>query len=127
MTILKNIHIRFLFFSLAIAVLIWILSLVLPVAIHDKVWNIYLFFLIFSYSIILLNGFLLKALAESFFQIMILAMILRITGSLIFIGVAVWPKTPNILLFIADFFVLFLFYLLFDMFAFISNLRPISK
>jgi hypothetical protein len=127
MVLLKNIHIRFLLFSAAVAALIWILSLVLPVVIHDKVWNIYLFLLIFSYSIILLNGFLLKALAENFFQIMILAMILRIIGSLVFIGIAVWPNTQNIILFIADFFVLFLFYLLFDMFAFLSNLRPISK
>ncbi|GMQ31818.1 hypothetical protein Ataiwa_00900 [Algoriphagus taiwanensis] len=66
-------------------------------------------------------------LPDSFFQISVLAMVLRLIGSLVFIGVEVWPGMENIILFIADFFVIFLFYLVFDIYAFLSNLRPISK
>jgi hypothetical protein len=127
MALPKNIHIRFLLLSLAIAVLIGVLSLVLPAVIHAEIWNIYIFLLIFSFLISLLNGFLLKSFGENFFQIMVLAMILRFIGTIVFIGVAVWPSMENIILFIADFFIIFLFYLVFDIYAFLSNLRPISK
>jgi hypothetical protein len=127
MALPKNIHIRFLLFSLAIAVLIGVLSLVFPLLIHAKIWNIYFFLIIFSFLISLLNGFLLKSFSENFFQIMVLAMILRFIGTLVFIGIAVWPSMENIILFIADFFIIFLCYLVFDIYTFLSNLRPISK
>jgi hypothetical protein len=45
----------------------------------------------------------------------------------VFIGVLVWPGMENIILFIADFFIIFLFYLVFDIYSFLSTLRPISK
>ncbi len=127
MSLPKNIHLQFLIFSAAVAILIGVLCWILPSVIHDKIWNIYFFLLVFSFLISLLNGFLLKSFGENFFQIMVLAMILRFIGTLVFIGVAVWPGMENIILFIADFFVVFLFYLVFDIYAFLSNLRPISK
>lgn len=127
MALPKNIHFRFLLFSLIIAALIWFLTWVFPVVFHEKIWNIYFFLLIFSFFTTLLNSFLLKSFAENFFQIMVLAMILRFIGTLVFIGIAVWPAMENIILFIADFFIVFLFYLVFDIYAFLSNLRPISK
>ncbi len=127
MVLAKNIHFRFLLFSLIVAALIWILTWIFPVVIHEKIWNIYFFLLIFSFFITLINSFLLKSFGENFFQIMVLAMILRFIGTLIFIGIAVWPAMENIILFIADFFIIFLFYLVFDIYAFLSNLRPISK
>ena len=127
MVLPKNSHIRFLLFSLIIAVLIWLLTWIFPVVIHEKIWNIFFFLSIFSFLISLLNSFLLKSFGENFFQIMVLAMILRFIGTLVFIGIAVWPGMENIILFIADFFIIFLFYLVFDIYAFLSNLRPISK
>jgi len=127
MTIPKNIHLQFLLMTVLIAVLILILEFIFPVIIHPKIWNIFFFLGIFSFLIGLLNSFLLKSFSESFFQIMVLAMILRFIGTLIFIGLAVWPTMENIILFIADFFIIFLFYLVFDIYAFLSNLRPISK
>jgi hypothetical protein len=127
MVLPKNIHFRFLLFSFAIAALIGILKWIFPVIVHEKIWNIYFFLLIFSFFITLLNSFMLKLFGENFFQIMVLAMILRFIGTLVFIGIAVWPAMENIILFIADFFIIFLFYLVFDIYAFLSNLRPISK
>lgn len=123
----KNIHIQFLAFALAIAVLLGVCQLLFPVIIHQKIWMIYFFLTGLSFFIGILNAFLLKSFAENFFQIMVLAMILRFIASLSFIGVLAWLGMENIILFIADFFVIFLFYLAFDIYTFISNLRPISK
>jgi hypothetical protein len=95
--------------------------------IHFKIWEILTFLAITSFLIGLLNAFLLKNFGENFLQIMVLAMILRFIASLVFIGLQVYPGIQNIILFIADFFIVFLFYLVFDIYAFLSNLRPISK
>lgn len=127
MTLPKNSHLQFVLFSAALVVLILLLQVLLPVVIHVKIWEIIAFMVITSFLIGLLNGFLLKNFSENFFQIMVLAMILRFIASLVFIGVEVWPGMENIILFIADFFVVFLFYLVFDIYTFLSNLRPISK
>ncbi|GMQ26438.1 hypothetical protein Aoki45_31200 [Algoriphagus sp. oki45] len=127
MALLTNIHVRFWLFSLGLGLIIWVLQQVFPAIIHPKIWEILIFLVLFFFFIQLLNSFLLKMLPDSFFQISVLAMVLRLVGSLVFIGVEVWPGMENIILFIADFFVIFLFYLVFDIYAFLSNLRPISK
>lgn len=127
MRLFENLHFRFFLLSAGLGLLILVLKLLVPVIIHEKIWTIFLFLLILSFFIGLLSASLLKALSENFFQISVLAMILRLIGSLVFIGLMVWPGMENIILFIADFFVIFLFYLIFDIYAFLSNLRPISK
>lgn len=127
MTLPKNSHLRLLIVTAGLIVLILILQFFLPVIIHPKIWEIVGFMVVLSFLISLLNAFLLKSFADSFFQIMVLAMILRFIASLTFIGIEVWPQMENILLFIADFFVVFLFYLVFDIYTFLANLRPISK
>lgn len=127
MALLHTIHARFWLFSLGLGLLIWVLQQVFPVIIHPKIWEILIFLVLFCFFIQLLNSYLLKTLPDSFFQISVLASVLRLIGSLVFIGLEVWPGMENIILFIADFFVIFLFYLIFDIYTFISNLRPISK
>jgi hypothetical protein len=54
-------------------------------------------------------------------------MVIRFIASLVFITISVWPTLQNIIPFIANFFVIFLCYLVFDIYSFLSNLRPISK
>jgi hypothetical protein len=123
----KSIHLKFILFSAAVTCLILLFQLILPQVIHEKIWEIYFFIVITSFLIGLLNSFLLKNFSENFFQIMVLAMILRFIASLVFIGLEVWPEMANIILFIANFFIVFLFYLVFDIYTFLANLRPISK
>jgi hypothetical protein len=48
-------------------------------------------------------------------------------SSLGFIGILAVLGLENIILFIANFFIIFLFYMIFDIYTFISNLRPNSK
>ncbi|MDN3204907.1 hypothetical protein [Algoriphagus sediminis] len=123
----SNLHIQFLLFAALVASLIAILNLLLPVIIHEEIWEIYAFLTIVSFLVGVLNGFLLKSFGDNFFQIMVLGMVLRFIASITFIGIYAWVGVENIILFIADFFVIFLFYLAFDIYTFISNLRPISK
>lgn len=127
MRLFQKTQFRFLLFSTFLAGLVMLVSLILPNWIHFTIWNIYFFILILSFLLGILSSFLLKSFAENFFNIVILGMVIRFIASLVFISVSVWPTLPNIIPFIANFFVIFLFYLLFDIYAFLSKLRPISK
>jgi hypothetical protein len=127
MTLPKNPNLKFLLFSVILALVIALLQTTFPVIIHEKIWRIYFFMFLLSFFIGLLNTYLSKNFPENFFQITVLAMILRFIATLIFIGVAVYPTMELAILFIADFFVVFLFYLVFDIYSFLANLRPISK
>jgi hypothetical protein len=127
MKLFQNTQIRFFLFSAVIAGIVLLIQLVLPEWIHFKIWNIYFFILILSLLLGILSSFLLKSFSENFFNIVILGMVIRFIASLVFITISVWPTLPNIIPFIVNFFVIFLFYLVFDIYAFLSNLRPISK
>lgn len=127
MKLLRNIQVQFFLFSAIVAILIGILGLIFPQLIHEKIWKIYFFILILSLVISIMSGLLLKSFSENFFNIMVLGTVLRFIASLVFITIVVLPGIQNIILFIGDFFTIFLFYLTFDIYAFLSNLRPISK
>ena len=127
MKLFRNIQIQFFLFSALVAALIGIIGLIFPQLIHEKIWNIYFFILILSLAISIMSGLLLKSFSENFFNIMVLGTVLRFIASLVFITIVVLPGIQNIILFIGDFFTIFLFYLVFDIYAFLSNLRPISK
>ncbi len=127
MKLLRSIQIQFFLFSALVAALIGILGLIFPQLIHEKIWNIYFFILILSLVLSIMSGLLLKSFSENFFNIMVLGMVLRFIASLVFITIVVLPGIQNIILFIGDFFTIFLFYLAFDIYTFLSNLRPISK
>jgi len=127
MHFIKNHQIKLLLLTLAIGLLIFSFSRFLPEIIHFTTWKTLSFLAALSFLISLLNSFLLKNFSENFLQIIVLAMILRFIASLVYIGLLVWPGMENIILFIANFFALFLFYLVFDIYSIISNLRRISK
>ncbi len=127
MKLFRNIQVQFFLFSAFIAALIGILEMIFPQLIHDKIWNIYFFILILSLAVSIMSGLLLKSFSENFFNIMVLGTVLRFIASLVFIAILVLPGIEKIILFIGDFFTIFLFYLTFDIYAFLSNLRPISK
>lgn len=127
MRLLKNIQVRFFLFSGVLVGLILLVQLISPEWVHVKIWKIYFFMLILSLILGILSSFLLKTFSENFFNIAILGMVIRFIGSLVFIITLIWPILPNIMLFIANFFVIFLLFLIFDIYAFLSKLRPISK
>ncbi len=127
MSILKNFHVRFLVFSLIVLALVLVFQQTLPQILSESIWTIFYFMVIMSYLVSFLALWLYKKSPENFLQIKLLGMVIRILASLTFIAVIVWRGEENIILFISNFFILFLFYLIFDIYTFISNLRPISK
>lgn len=127
MSILKNFHVRFLVFSLIVLALVLVFQQTLPQILSESIWTIFYFMVIMSYLVSFLALWLYKKSPENFLQIKLLGMVIRILASLTFIAVIVWGAEENIILFISNFFILFLFYLIFDIYTFISNLRPISK
>jgi hypothetical protein len=127
MKILKSLNGQFLLLSAAILLLILGFNTFFPALIHEKIWEIFLFLTVLTLIINLLNSFLLKNFSENFLQIIVLATILRFISSIVFIGLQFWNTSENIILFISNFFLIFLFYLAFDIYSIISNLRQISK
>ncbi|UCS94094.1 hypothetical protein KZP23_03405 [Echinicola marina] len=113
--------------TLFIVVLTLMLQYFLPSLIHPRVWQI----IIFYFVLMLLSGqliqFLLKQSEENSVAITLGATILRFLASLIFIAIVLFTKLDAKILFFADFFVIYLLYLLFDIYSLITNLRPHSK
>lgn len=52
---------------------------------------------------------------------------IRLLGSIGFVAVMLFLGQENLILFVINFFVVYLFYLLFDIYMLIANLRPNSK
>jgi hypothetical protein len=127
MKLLSNFHVKFLLVSLLIAAILIACQQFLPQIIHSSIWGIYGFVVGLSYLVSAFALWLYKKSPENFLQIKLLGMVIRILSSLGFIAILVVMGVGNIILFIANFFILFLFYLTFDIYTFISNLRPISK
>ena len=127
MLLKTNYHLKFFLLTGIFCLLILLLGWLLPPTIHTEIWKILSFLAISSYLIGIMSIWLLKGSSENLLQIKMLGMILRIIASLSFIGIMVFMGIENVLLFVVDFFILFLFYLVFDIYTFLANLRPISK
>jgi hypothetical protein len=107
--------------------LILLFSSFLPQIIHESIWSIFGFVVILSYLLGVITQWLYLKSPENLLSLKLLGMVIRILSSLGFIGILAVLDLENIILFIANFFSIFLFYLIFDIYIFISNLRPISK
>lgn len=127
MLLKTNYHVRFFLLTGIICLLILLFEWLLPSTIHVDIWKILAFLAVTSYLVGVMSFWLLKGSTENLLQVKMLGMIIRIIVSLSFIGIMVFRGTENILLFVVNFFILFLFYLVFDIYTFLANLRPISK
>ena len=113
--------------SLLLAGIILLLQFLLPQLIHSTIWIIFGFMAGLSYLLGVVTGWLYRQSPENLLSLKLLGMVIRILSSLGFIGILAVLELENIILFIANFFIIFLFYLIFDIYIFISNLRPISR
>ncbi|SFA91616.1 hypothetical protein SAMN04489723_102294 [Algoriphagus aquimarinus] len=127
MVLKSNHHLKFFLLTGILSLLVILLSCLLPSTIHADIWKILLFLAISSYLVGVTSIWLLKGSTENLIQVKMLGMVIRLIASLSFIGIMVFMGTENILVFVVDFFILFLFYLVFDIYTFLANLRPISK
>ena len=122
-----SIHFSYGIISMVVAVLILLFSFFLPQIIHESIWSIFGFVAGLAYLLTVVTRWLYLKSPENLLSLKLLGMIIRILSSLGFIGILVVLGLENIILFIANFFIIFLFYMAFDIYIFISNLRPISK
>ena len=122
-----SIHFNYGVITMVVAGLILLLSSFLPQIIHESIWSIFGFVVILSYLLSVVTQWLYLKSPENLLSLKLLGMVIRILSSLGFIGILAVLDLENIILFIANFFIIFLFYLIFDIYIFISNLRPISK
>jgi hypothetical protein len=122
-----SIHFSYGIISMVVAGLILLFSFFLPQIIHESIWSIFGFVAGLAYLLTVVTRLLYLKSPENLLSLKLLGMIIRILSSLGFIGILVVLGLENIILFIANFFIIFLFYMVFDIYIFISNLRPISK
>ena len=122
-----SLHLSFFLFSTVLAVVVVIFQQLLPKTIHEDIWSVFGFVARLSYFLSAVTKWLYTKSPEYFIHLKLLGMLIRILSSLGFIGIIVVLDLENIILFIANFFLLFLFFLIFDIYYFISNLRPNSK
>jgi hypothetical protein len=122
-----SIHFSYGIITMVVAGLILLLSFFLPQFIHESIWSIFGFVAGLAYLLTVVTRWLYLKSPENLLSLKLLGMIIRILSSLGFIGILVVLGLENIILFIANFFIIFLFYMIFDIYIFISNLRPNSK
>ncbi len=122
-----SIHFSYRIITMVVAGLILLFSFFLPQIIHESIWSIFGFVAGLAYLLSIVTRWLYLKSPENLLSLKLLGMIIRILSSLGFIGILVVLGLENIILFIANFFIIFLFYMVFDIYIFISNLRPISK
>ncbi|MEK0442718.1 MAG: hypothetical protein RL403_1696 [Bacteroidota bacterium] len=122
-----SIHFNYGVITMVVAGLILLFSSFLPQIIHESIWSIFAFVVVLSYLLGVVTQWLYQKSPENLLSLKLLGMVIRILSSLGFIGILAVLDLENIILFIANFFIIFLFYLIFDIYIFISNLRPISK
>ena len=123
----SSIHFSYGIITMVVAGLILLLSFFLPQIIHESIWSIFGFVTGLAYLLSIVTRWLYLKSPENLLSLKLLGMIIRILSSLGFIGILVVLGLENIILFIANFFIIFLFYMIFDIYIFISNLRPNSK
>lgn len=122
-----SIHFSYGIITMVVAGLILLLNFFLPQIIHESIWSIFGFVAGLAYFLTVVTRWLYLKSPENLLSLKLLGMIIRILSSLGFIGILVVLGLENIILFIANFFIIFLFYMIFDIYIFISNLRPNSK
>ncbi|MCM0059800.1 MAG: hypothetical protein NBV57_02980 [Algoriphagus sp.] len=127
MKLISSIHLKYLLLSLLVVGIILCIQYLFPQLVHAAIWLIFGFLAGLSYLLSVVTRWLYLKSPENLLSLKLLAMVIRILSSLGFIGILAVLSLENIILFIANFFIIFLFYLIFDIYIFISNLRPISK
>lgn len=98
-----------------------------PYWVHENAGTVVLFYFVLTLITGLLSQYLLKLSKENSVPILLGVGLIRLLASLGFVFIFLWRGTENILWFVVDFFTIYLLYLLFDIYAFITNLRPRSK
>jgi len=123
-----NLTIKLLTLSLLIAGIVYLISEVFQLPwIHVSIWKIISFFLILTWLTGIFSYYLLKISKENSVNILLGGIGIRLLSSIGFIAIMLMIGQENLILFVINFFIIYLFYLLFDIYTLIANLRPNSN
>lgn len=127
-TLFKNPMLGLVFFTLFLFAIIWLIEQVFPGPwLHSLIYTILLFFAVLTGLTGLLAEKLMKLEAFTSVSVILGMTIIRLFCCIIFVFFILWLGHENLLWFVVDFFVIYLLYLLFDMYGLITNLRLHSK
>lgn len=127
MKAIKKLTAKLLFYSLIIAGIIYILQeFIKPDWVHETMWIILSFFVLLTWLTGMFTHYLLELSKENSVNILLGAIAIRFLASIAFVAVLLFIGTENLILFVVNFFAIYFFYLLFDIYTLISNLRPNS-
>ncbi|MBO6495046.1 MULTISPECIES: hypothetical protein [Roseivirga] len=94
---------------------------------HEGIWTIMIFSAVLGLIVVLVSYWAFTSLDPQIRpNIFIGLTVLRMVLSMIFLGSVIFLGLEDKRLWVANFFVLYLFYLVFEIYAILSNLRAIS-
>ncbi len=98
-----------------------------PNWIHEDAWILLTFFSVFTFLSGMFVLYLISLSKENTSNILLAASVLRLLASAGFFAVLMFLGIEDQILFVINFFIVYLSYLLFDMLTLITNLRPNLK
>ena len=117
-------------FSILLTLIVYGISMIQGQAkiIHEQIWGIMLFSALMGLFVAFIGSWGMKAVSVEGRSNMILGLtILRLIVSAIFIGVVLYQGVEDRIVWVIDFFAVYLFYLVFEILSILSNLRAISE
>jgi len=95
--------------------------------VHEQIWSIMIFSAVLGIIVVAIAHWALNSFdAQSRPNIFIGLTVLRMLLSMIFLGAVIFLGLEERVLWVANFFVVYLFYLVFEIYTILSNLRAIS-
>ncbi len=116
-----------LIFSLILCAIVFSLQQMDIQLIHEGIWTIMIFSAVLGLIVVLVSYWAFTSLDPQIRpNIFIGLTVLRMVLSMIFLGSVIFLGLEDKRLWVANFFVIYLFYLVFEIYAILSNLRAIS-
>lgn len=115
--------------SLALAALVFGLQQMESTAqfIHERVWSIVIFSAILGLIVVIIGDWGIRNMdAQSRPNLFLGLTVLRLLLSMGFVGIVLFVGIEDRIIWVANFFAAYLFYLVFEIYSILSNLRAIS-
>lgn len=95
--------------------------------IHPQIWSIVIFSALLGLIVVAISHWGIRNMdAQSRPNLFLGLTVLRLILSMIFIGIMVFSGLEDRIIWVGDFFAIYLFYLVFEIYSILSNLRAIS-
>lgn len=97
--------------------------------VHIGIWTIFIFSFLVSILIGIANSYFVsrKDFAENLPQVFIASTVMRLLLSIFFVGIVLYLGIEDRLLWVINFFMLYIFYLIFEIISLMTTLRPHSR